>query len=238
MTITIHHTTLKRARNTFGASLAAAAVLAAGGPAFAQAGMPLQMSYPNDATMACEQIASEMSRMDQAMGLANSEIGSAEGAARATEAAASLGMQAALRSGALSRMPGLGQFANAAASAARAAAAAKAERGAQNIQVAQQRRAIMAGLYQGRACASNPMAIQASMVATPASAAAPAAPNTLAASQDVSLRASAAPTAAIVGSVKTGGVLYPTGNRNGVWVEVDDENGARGWMSSAFAKPR
>lgn len=217
------------------AGLAAVGVVVAASQAGAQS---LQLTTPMDGSMTCEQINAEIARMDQAMGLANSEIGSAEGTARATEAAASLGMQAALRSGALSRMPGLGQFANVAASAARSAAAAKAERGAQNIQIAQQRRAIMSGLYQGRNCASAPMAMPASMAATPAAAGAPAGSGALAASQDVSLRATAAPTAAIVGSVKTGGAIYPTGARNGVWMEVDDENGARGWMSSAFARPR
>jgi hypothetical protein len=70
------------------------------------------------------------------------------------------------------------------------------------------------------------------------SAPVPAAPGVLAVTQDVSLRASASPAAAIVGAVKLGGGVYPTGQRNGVWMEVDDENGARGWMSSAFAKPK
>ena len=35
-----------------------------------------------------------------------------------------------------------------------------------------------------------------------------------------------------------GDLVYPTGQKNGVWWEVDDENGNRGWMSSAFATPR
>jgi hypothetical protein len=65
-----------------------------------------------------------------------------------------------------------------------------------------------------------------------------AAPNLLAAIQDITLRASASPSAAAVGAVKAGAAVYPTGQRNGVWMEVDDENGARGWMSSAFAKPK
>ncbi|MFI4934038.1 MAG: CsgG/HfaB family protein [Caulobacterales bacterium] len=39
-------------------------------------------------------------------------------------------------------------------------------------------------------------------------------------------------------TVKTGALVYPTGKRDGIWMEVDDENGNRGWMSSAYATPR
>jgi hypothetical protein len=202
--------------------------------AFAQ--VPLQLSYPADASMSCDQISAEMVRMDQMMGLATSAIASAEGAARGAEAAASLGVNAALYSGALGRVPGLGAFANAAAAQAKAAAAAKAQREAQNIQIAQQRRAVMGGLYQGK-CASAPIATPVSAPA-PMASATPAAPTPLATTQEVSLRGAASPTAAIIGTVKAGGSIYPTGQRNGVWMEVDDENGARGWMSSAFAKAR
>ncbi|MEI9963891.1 MAG: SH3 domain-containing protein [Caulobacteraceae bacterium] len=37
---------------------------------------------------------------------------------------------------------------------------------------------------------------------------------------------------------KPGDLVYPTGQKNGVWWEVDDENGNRGWVSSAFISPR
>lgn len=218
------------------ATLAATGLALVATAAQAQAGMPLQMSYPADASMTCEQISAEMVRMDQIMGVSNSAIASAEGAARGAETAASLGVNAALYSGALGRVPGLGMFANAAAAQAKAAAAAKAQREAQNIQVAQQRRAVMGGMYQGK-CSNPPVAtaVSATMATAPAAA---TAPNMLATTQEVSLRASASPTAAVVGKVKAGGGVYPTGQRNGVWMEVDDENGARGWMSSAFAKPK
>lgn len=197
----------------------------------------LQLSYPTDATMTCEQINGEIARMDQLVGASNSAIASAGGTAKAANLGATVAVEAALRTGALGRMPGLGRFANMAASQAQASAAAKAERENQNIQLAQQRRAVMGGLYQGRGCNAPATAVPASMAATPVSTSVSAAPTALLASHDVSLRASAAPTAAIVGTVKTGAAVYPTGNRNGVWMEVDDENGARGWMSSAFAKP-
>lgn len=201
----------------------------------AQAQVPLQLSYPADAAMSCEQIMAEMGRMDQLMGLSNGAIANAEGAARGAETAASLGINAALYSGALGRVPGLGMFANAAASQAKASAAAKAQREAQNIQVAQQRRAVMGGLYQGKCGANTGMVTPVSATlttTTPLSAS----PSALATTQEVTLRGTAAPNGAVVGKVKSGGAVYPTGQRNGVWMEVDDENGARGWMSSAFAK--
>ena len=56
--------------------------------------------------------------------------------------------------------------------------------------------------------------------------------------QEVHLRKSASTGAAIVYTVHTGALVYPTGARNGIWMEVDDENGNRGWMSSAYATPR
>lgn len=54
----------------------------------------------------------------------------------------------------------------------------------------------------------------------------------------VQLRGGPAMSARIVYTVHAGALVYPTGQRNGVWMEVDDENGNRGWMSSAFATPR
>lgn len=217
------------------AGFALAGAVATTGQASAQT---LQLTYPTDATMSCEQISGEMARMDQMMGAANSAIANADGTAKAANLGASVAMEAALRTGALGRMPGLGRFASMAASQAQASAAARTERETQNIQLAQQRRAVMGGIYQGKGCNALMSAMPVSMAATPVAASVSAAPGALSVSQDVSLRASAAPTAAIIGTVKGGGAIYPTGARNGVWMEVDDENGARGWMSSAFAKPR
>jgi hypothetical protein len=56
--------------------------------------------------------------------------------------------------------------------------------------------------------------------------------------RDVQLRKEPSATASIVYTLHSGALVYPTGARNGVWMEVDDENGNRGWMSSAFATPR
>jgi curli biogenesis system outer membrane secretion channel CsgG len=56
--------------------------------------------------------------------------------------------------------------------------------------------------------------------------------------RDVQLRAGPSVQARIVYTLHSGALVYPTGQRNGVWMEVDDENGNRGWMSSAYATPR
>ena len=37
---------------------------------------------------------------------------------------------------------------------------------------------------------------------------------------------------------REGDLVYPTGQRNGIWWEVDDENGNRGWVTSAYITPR
>ena len=57
-------------------------------------------------------------------------------------------------------------------------------------------------------------------------------------SRDVQLRKTASTGAPIVYTLHVGALVYPTGKRDGIWMEVDDENGNRGWMSSAFATPR
>jgi hypothetical protein len=55
--------------------------------------------------------------------------------------------------------------------------------------------------------------------------------------QAVVMRASASPKAAQVRSFAIGDLVYPTGQKNGIWWEVDDENGNRGWVSSAMIGP-
>jgi hypothetical protein len=56
--------------------------------------------------------------------------------------------------------------------------------------------------------------------------------------QSLVLRKSPAPSAASVRTFTPGDLVYPTGQKNGIWWEVDDENGNRGWVSSAFISPR
>ena len=54
----------------------------------------------------------------------------------------------------------------------------------------------------------------------------------------VVMRASPSPQAKQVRSFNPGDMVYPTGQKNGIWWEVDDENGNRGWMSSTTISPR
>ena len=54
----------------------------------------------------------------------------------------------------------------------------------------------------------------------------------------VRVHAQPSPAAKVVYVLQPGAAVYPTGQRNGIWMEVDDENGNRGWMSSAMATSR
>jgi curli biogenesis system outer membrane secretion channel CsgG len=56
--------------------------------------------------------------------------------------------------------------------------------------------------------------------------------------QPVALHAMPSPKAHIVRDFQPGDMVYPTGQKNGIWWEVDDENGNRGWLSSATISPR
>jgi hypothetical protein len=56
--------------------------------------------------------------------------------------------------------------------------------------------------------------------------------------QPVALRASAAPTAKVVRQFQVGDSVFPTGTKNGVWWEVDDETGNRGWLTSVAIGPK
>jgi curli biogenesis system outer membrane secretion channel CsgG len=52
--------------------------------------------------------------------------------------------------------------------------------------------------------------------------------------QTFAMRASASATAKIVRQFQAGDSVFPTGQKNGVWWEVDDETGNRGWVSSVM----
>jgi len=56
--------------------------------------------------------------------------------------------------------------------------------------------------------------------------------------QALSVHAGPSATSKVVYSVAAGATLYPTGQRNGVWMEVDDENGNRGWVPSTMTTSR
>jgi curli biogenesis system outer membrane secretion channel CsgG len=80
--------------------------------------------------------------------------------------------------------------------------------------------------------------MQAGQVATGAQASANAGIQAYTVNQALVLRKAASPQAAQVRSFAPGDLVYPTGQKNGIWWEVDDENGNRGWVSSAFITPR
>ena len=52
------------------------------------------------------------------------------------------------------------------------------------------------------------------------------------------MRKGPSPATLKVRDFNSGDLVYPTGQKNGVWWEVDDENGNRGWVSSAYISPR
>ena len=52
------------------------------------------------------------------------------------------------------------------------------------------------------------------------------------------IRITPSPKAKPLRTVSVGDLVFPTGQKNGVWWEVDDENGNRGWMSSTTISPR
>jgi hypothetical protein len=52
------------------------------------------------------------------------------------------------------------------------------------------------------------------------------------------MRKGPSPAAPALRSFDAGALVYPTGQRNGVWWEIDDETGNRGWISSAMISPR
>ena len=54
----------------------------------------------------------------------------------------------------------------------------------------------------------------------------------------IPMRSQPSPKAETVRNFAPGDLVYPTGHRDGVWWEVDDENGNRGWVSSAAISPR
>jgi len=80
--------------------------------------------------------------------------------------------------------------------------------------------------------------MQQGQVPTGAEASANAGVQAYTVKQALVLRKAPAPTAGQVRGFQPGDLVYPTGQKNGIWWEVDDENGNRGWVSSAFIAPR
>ncbi len=67
---------------------------------------------------------------------------------------------------------------------------------------------------------------------TPGQAAAAAPVQSYVTKAAIAMRTSASATGKIVRTFGVGDTVYPTGQKNGVWWEVDDETGNRGWVPS------
>jgi hypothetical protein len=140
-----------------------------------QAEPPLQVSYVTDAGLTCEQLTAEITRMEEIAGISAQNARNAENQGAMATGATSVAVNAALYSGALGAVPGLGLFANFAGQAARRNAEARARAEAERIRVAQQRHSLLTGIYQGRQCgAPAPAVVTTASETSAAPASAPA----------------------------------------------------------------
>jgi hypothetical protein len=142
-------------------------------PASAQLPTTIQVSQPNDANLTCEQLFAEIGTMDQILGQAQQNQANAASSSATAGAVGSAATNAALYSGALGRVPGLGFLAGGAQRLMQQNAEAKAAEAAKLQQDATMRRTMLMGMYTGKGCA-NPQPTQAAAPTDPAAAAAPA----------------------------------------------------------------
>lgn len=119
-------------------------------------GQPLQISQPGDGAMTCPQLAAEVGRMDQIASDAQTAKNEAESSGRMAEVAGSAATNAALYSGALGSVPGLGLFGRAIEGTMKSNAEATAQQQEQRVQNAQMRRVSLMGIYQGKGCMNAP----------------------------------------------------------------------------------
>ena len=112
----------------------------------------LVASQPGDADMECDALNTEIAEMDQLMAQSDQNARNAETSGATANAAAGLATNAALYSGALGSVPGLGFAANAAGGMAQRNAQAEAERQAENARTAELRRTALMGIYAGKGC--------------------------------------------------------------------------------------
>lgn len=112
----------------------------------------LVANQPGDADMSCEALKAEIGEMDVLMAQADQNARNAEASGATASAAAGVATNAALYSGALGRVPGLGFAANAAGGLARQNAQAEAERQAENARTAELRRTALMGIHAGKGC--------------------------------------------------------------------------------------
>lgn len=141
-----------RATAIAGVAALAGACSATGGGGSTNLAPLIQVSQPGDAAMTCEELSTEIAAMDTAMAEHRMAAANAERSGAAAGTGADLATNAALYSGALGRVPGLGLAANAAANQARASAAAEAARREENARNAEMRRTALMGVYQGKGC--------------------------------------------------------------------------------------
>ena len=141
---------------TMKAFLGLTAALVMVSPAMA-AEPPLQVSYPTDGQMDCPAIVAEVARMDALIAQTNQQVASADSSAKGVGMASTVAVEGLLRTGLLGRVPGAGMFANGAANMAKQRAETVRANAAQTIQVAETRKAMMGGMYAGKACDAAPV---------------------------------------------------------------------------------
>ena len=135
--------------------LIAAAAASIAGPALC-AEPALQISYPTDAQMDCAAISAEVARMDALVAQTNQQVANADGSAKGVGLVSAVAVEGLVRSGLLGRVPGAGMFANNAKNMANQRAEAVRANAAQTIQVAETRKAMLGGMYAGKACDAPP----------------------------------------------------------------------------------
>lgn len=80
--------------------------------------------------------------------------------------------------------------------------------------------------------------MQSSAAPEPGSAAASAPTQAYTVQSHITMRSRPSSQAKAVRSFNGGDMVYPTGQKEGVWWEVDDEDGNRGWVVSTAIGPR
>lgn len=126
----------------------------------------IQISQPGDGAMSCVQLATEVGRMDQIVSGAEKAKSNAESNGRMANVAGSVATNAAVYSGVLGSVPGLGFFGSAVEGAVKADAEAEAKQQAQTVQNAQMRRVSLMGIYQGKGCMNAPAPLAPAQSAT------------------------------------------------------------------------
>jgi hypothetical protein len=80
--------------------------------------------------------------------------------------------------------------------------------------------------------------MQSNSAPEPGSASASAGIQAYTVTGNLNMRSRPSPQAGIVRHFNAGDLVYPTGQKDGIWWQVDDENGNRGWVTSSAISPR